>query len=637
MMIFLALLLFAHDASALLAYDCSAKSLNFTIYSLLDIGDCDLPEASPTQTEVQIQLLQAVDLVETKVIQCKVEIRRTAYSCSFLGNLQPVESGEAEYLHEITREACQQLHLSGTFVFEGRSVVTGLIVNSTRTIPFTFAGNAETCTGSSFSDPYGTWSDVLVKGTLKITLVQTTAKVSTSSNKLKLPTGTVCAFTERQCLDMEHGHSFWEPVPTDRCNYDKYQVIYEGRAERVTDPSITSLETIYTLTSNDVTFALAKRGSIDVCGAEIITTEHPKLFVHETKGGSYFAAAKMRAGESFDLLTYINSKFVYVERHVRTQVKSLYRDMLQHRCNLERAILRNSLAIALIAPDHFAYSFMGGGGYYAQVAGEVLYIIKCVPVEVQPQKDADCHQQLRVSRNNETWYVQPVTHILMRIPLQTTCNEVTPSMFRLGGIWYKFLPTAMETLAPRTIQPHKDITWQYGDPGPIGSTTIYEGVDMEALSQALFFPIEKQAILNILARTTARQPTNRRGYTIYDLFDPETIHKIAASSRTTLWEGFLRFGSISSGIIGILAACHVIKVFVSLLIRGYTLHNIFGWSFRILGALFSSTTNLMIYLSQRAMGTAYTPASPVEAELNTIVPTEPKPDGRTEHSTLIAS
>ena len=58
------------------------------------------------------------------------------------------------------------------------------------------------------------------------------------------------------------------------------------------------------------------------------------------------------------MFAYINSKFVYVERHIRTQIKQLYRDMLVHKCNLERETIRNSLAISFLAPDHFALNFM---------------------------------------------------------------------------------------------------------------------------------------------------------------------------------------------------------------------------------------------------------------------------------------
>ena len=112
-------------------------------------------------------------------------------------------------------------------------------------------------------------------------------------------------------------------------------------------------------------------------------------------------------------------------------MKRLYRDMLQQRCKLDRSVLRNSLAIALVAPDQFAYNFMGEPGYYAQVAGEVPYVIRCIPIEVRAEKSGTYHQQLQVTHNGDTWFLQPRTHILIRIPLELTCNEIIPPMWKI--------------------------------------------------------------------------------------------------------------------------------------------------------------------------------------------------------------
>ena len=85
--------LLLHPVSAIIGYDCTAKSLNVTAYSLVDLGDCSLSNVEPKQENIKVQLLQSIHYKETDIIQCKIEIRRTAYECSFLGNLQTVEGG----------------------------------------------------------------------------------------------------------------------------------------------------------------------------------------------------------------------------------------------------------------------------------------------------------------------------------------------------------------------------------------------------------------------------------------------------------------------------------------------------------------------------------------------------------------
>ena len=80
---------------------------------------------------------------------------------------------------------------------------------------------------------------------------------------------------------------------------------------------------------------------------------------------------------------YLHSKFVYVEKHMCTQISHLYRNVLQQQCNLEQKILKNILALAIHSLDAFAYHLMQGHGYMALLAGEVIHTIKCVPVKVK--------------------------------------------------------------------------------------------------------------------------------------------------------------------------------------------------------------------------------------------------------------
>ena len=57
--------------------------------------------------------------------------------------------------------------------------------------------------------------------------------------------------------------------------------------------------------------------------------------------------------------------------------------------------------------------------------------------------------------------------------------------------------------------------------------------------------------------------------------------------------------------------CHL-KMIIDAIIRGYTLHTLFGWNMILLAALFSSTTHLLMHLSRNSdEESAYT-LTPVE-------------------------
>ena len=137
-----------------------------------------------------------------------------------------------------------------------------------------------------------------------------------------------------------------------------------------------------------------------------------------------------------------------IEKHIRTQISQLYRNVLLQQCNLEQKILKNALALATHSPDAFAYHVMQGPGYMALLAGEVIHIVKCVPVEVKLALTQECYDQLPVIRNNITYFLTPRTHILLRQGTQVTCNALTPAMYLLGDSWYRFAPRPVETLPP---------------------------------------------------------------------------------------------------------------------------------------------------------------------------------------------
>ena len=74
-------------------------------------------------------------------------------------------------------------------------------------------------------------------------------------------------------------------------------------------------------------------------------------------------------------------------------------------------MIQNALAIAARLPDIFVYHFMKGPGY---MAGEVIHMVKYVPVEIKLDRPTECYEQLPVIRGNETYFLTPQTHILSR-------------------------------------------------------------------------------------------------------------------------------------------------------------------------------------------------------------------------------
>jgi len=274
-----------------------------------------------------------------------------------------------------------------------------------------------------------------------------------------LKSGTVCELTDGFCIDYEDGHTFWKPMPTSSCNFHQYDVLYERLAAKITIDAATS-PTIYTLTTEDITFALPKTKEQPLCGYTLLRTEHPKLFILETRKGDTFAARGAIPVNNLDIFTYVNSKFVYVEKHIRRQMTSLYYNVMQQRCELEKEILRNTLSFVIFQPDEFAYKLMKGPGYMALTTGEAIHIVKCIPVEVTLRHTDTCYLELPVTVHNTSLFVNPKSRISPRLEQY----ENIAANYYIEDTWIQFTPRPQVRQVPsQQLKPLTTLSWNYNN------------------------------------------------------------------------------------------------------------------------------------------------------------------------------
>lgn len=586
--------------AGIMGFDCGSQHFNVTTLSLLDVGSCDIPNIEPVATRMFIQLLQLNHFTHAHVIQCKIEVDRTVYYCGMHSHVSIVSGGRLQYIREITEKECRTAHEKGHYPIFNYEYIQNLKKNQSVTHSITLGGsldNEGSCQGIFYADPYGTWSKVVVQAVVKITLQEFYAPVDLLENKIKLQSGISVPLSDESCIDVTGGYAFWKSIPKDMCNFNQYEIVAEGMGTRMEDEAH---QTVYTIEQDDVVFALTKREEIFLCHRAIITTEHPKLFIMEHADLFPHNPFKKQKSINMDIFTYVNSKFVYVEKHVKKQLKRLYHDMLIQRCELEREVIRNALSIATIAPDEFAYRYMKKPGYMALVAGEVIHIIKCVPVPIKRKITSECYSQLPVYKGNETLYLTPKTHVLLKMGTQVDCNPILPTMFKINETWYQMIPTAVKTPEPQIMQPSSKPTWTYVDAKNLGISGIYSEKDLDKLRDRIMFPAERNAVLNTVARGMTGQAVVKQGLSVAHLFDEETLEKLADSTWNKIWGMFLNFGTASAGIIGLFALIRLIKLIIDTFIHGYALHTVYGWSLHLLGAIWDSVTHLLLHLAKKS-------------------------------------
>ncbi|KYM76159.1 hypothetical protein ALC53_13432 [Atta colombica] len=263
--------------------------------------------------------------------------------------------------------------------------------------------------------------------TITIMLLDYHATVRLNTNQIMLRSGVICEFASTHCMDIEGGNTY-----TIRA-YDHI---------------------IYTLNSQDTDiFVLTKKGIETIC--------------HILKP------------ENLDIFTYMNSKFVYMEKHIRNQINISYTEMYN---NLEQKILKNALALATHSPDAFAY-VMQRPRYMALLVGEIIHMV------------------------------------------------------------YWFTPRPVETLPPVVFKPMTKSTWKYISPGSLAANDIYsDNDDLETLRDHIMFPAERPSVLNTITQGMG-QPGFVNGSSFSNLLDEALIEKIAMSAWEKFWNRFLIFGN----------------------------------------------------------------------------------------------
>lgn len=366
---------------------------------------------------------------------------------------------------------------------------------------------------------------------------------------------------------------------------------------------------IYTASKNDIIFALATVGTINVCGYKLFKTEHPRLFIVDGAiEKKYFKKNELRLG-SLDFLTYLNTKFVFLERHLRNEIVTyndiivgiaMYNDIIHQQCALEKQVLHNLLAIASSEPAEFAFRLMKETGYMAHITREVVRISKCVPVDVILRKSEECFQELPVHRSNDSLFMLPRTHILVKTARQIDCNTALTPMFYINNEWIQLVPQVTTAVEPEVLSTKTKHSWTHRAPPNLAVGGIYSFEDLEKFREQTMFAVEKPALLHTIAREASGQESLTQGIYVNSLIDENAIKATLSKAWGKIFGFFNIVGTFSVTIFGAWAILRRIKFIIDTLVHGYALHTVYGWSLWLIGAVWDSVTNLLLHLQKQS-------------------------------------
>lgn len=148
-----------------LAYDCANEYINVTRISTLAVNECDFKKHHPVVVTEKIQLLQLAEQSTTHVYQCKYEVHRTILHCGMFNHTSMVRKTAFNFIKELSREECLNIHRFGTHKMSKGGLVTNIKANGTTYFGEAVAGIVDgvpNCEGEYFSDGSSIWHNVKV-------------------------------------------------------------------------------------------------------------------------------------------------------------------------------------------------------------------------------------------------------------------------------------------------------------------------------------------------------------------------------------------------------------------------------------------------------------------------------------------
>ncbi|CAI6370234.1 unnamed protein product [Macrosiphum euphorbiae] len=563
--------------------------MNITSFNTLNVDYCSPPIPNKIDKIPLIKLLQTTESKQIQYQACYIVADFLITKCASLDDAQIVRNGYFTELIQIGAAQCADAHLQRSYTFFQGITANKIKINQTMYFSDVIKGQVNRdgdCTGETFRTDKYEWDNVLVQAKYKILLSEGMATANSRDNVIILPTGTRLRLSDGYGIDSHKGEIIWKHNQQENCDTNDYDTLYEGPATLITSiqsyNSTTEIQTIL-VESDKIAFALRKMGMDYACHIPVFRTEHPRLFILTDQANIHFFHTKPISTYNTDLMAYINTKFVYIQNILQASITSMY--LVTKQCNLERSILLQKLSLASYSLPEFAYAMGEGPGYTALKSGEIVYLIKCKPVEVELDRSHKaCFQELPIITQQQKLFMAPKTHTLQKYGTEIDCTFILPAGYFMEDEWISMSPQYNELdsgKTPQLLKPQTTWTWAYKSPQHLMNAGLYSSDMINALQKHLLFPQEVFAAQSNLARETMGYNTLDQGLKIRPYIDEQLISKLVEEKLNKMWGWFVGFGNFISLLLGVFV---IWKIFMICLTHNQHVNLIsnFGFSVKVL-------------------------------------------------------
>ncbi|CAH1115810.1 unnamed protein product [Psylliodes chrysocephalus] len=582
---------------AIIAYDCSEEATNITTISLKDVQKCPTPELTYESEDVTVQVIQRNEFQRQHIWTCLVEVNRIMFHCGMYSHTSIVENGVSKSIHKLGAEECRSMHRYQSLqIF--RQTIGNVAMNGTTTASITLQGQLDdkgTCQGVTYQENGRLWTDVVIVAAVSIMTRDYDTSISLDENEIHLQGGVTCPYLKGYCFDSTYGETIWEQFNPPSCE-DHLSSLYQGKGEKITN-KITQEEIIVVEESTKL-FALALQKRATLCGIEVWQTEHPRILVHVQENSKKINTPMLSLPQNVDLMSYINSKFLYSEQAYKRQLDKLYIDTVHRRCQTRREILKNRLLMAPILPNAVSQLMQHEPGYIGRVLGEVLYIMKCTPKIVMVRRTDKCYHELPITMSNQSKFMSPLTRVIQDYGEEIDCNNLIPPLYYVDDQWIGLNPHPRVVSPPKELEVEMEPKIQFEPIQPIGAEGLYTQKEIIDAQRTLKFGTERKAVENILIRRAAGLEANSQGYSVANIFNTNEIQQLAKSSMKQLWGWFSEIGTFMSGLIGFYVIFRMIHYAGSVILNSMRIYQTLGCGVQLIASIGTAMTSWVLHRNQ---------------------------------------
>lgn len=604
------------DALSFTGYECTHPNTSFQTYDLTKVAPCVIDTELETSVDQSIQLIEIKRTRNIDIYMCNVEIIAHVFNCGAFSHLAITHNSLVNYYHYLDSIDCKALIKNNQFRFLDRDLV-GLKPDFINIRQFEIGRVSSTdCSNDAEFMLNGiTYQDAVASVSIKISYKKDQGTKLVDKDIIITPLGQSCTFTNGECILSNVGQLHWDTFSNEDCMTKSYQLIYEGISKKITSKQ-DNVGDVYLVEDRSYVFSLKSSKEINICGYYGITTEHPDLIVIEADDKSRYKipSLDMNITISGNLVTYLNTKVVYMERIINANLESMYNDLLYKQCNNERMILLNHLHDAQINPNGFAKFITKREGSMGILAGEVIHVMNCPAIPVQLRTTNKCYQEIPITYgNNRTGFVSPLNHLIIDIGTEITCSDSIPPLFNIHQNWYKIIENIRKVEQPLTLEPSTKRTWKPHSSKNTIFSGIYSQDIVENTLDVIYYGRNKQSMMHTAARIGYDTSADQQNYDISRSISDESLKGLFVryyNSLTSITDLIGHYTSLGIGL-WFIYTC-ILWVFNTIM-RALSIRKIGGNSKQLLASIHSGFTH---YITSSKIQTNPVSQETIEIPLN---------------------